>query len=202
MRRLAVLGIVLLLVVPVVFGYVYLKPEDIKFREGGPERYNPYFYDPRVQTFKIDTWVYLVPPEPPIFATGQPAIYQRGTARIESMRSPYYPRGSVHLKVKDLRPTDNDNSYYQAWLLDSDSGQYLNLGLFEAIGGGVGELEFESTHYYDPYDMVVVTREPKGDTDPSPSSDVALIGSIVKQGYYVPPELATKKMYGYTYERQ
>ncbi len=202
MRRLSVFGILFLLVIPVVLGYVYIKPDDIKFRSGGVERFNPYFYDPRVQTFKLDTWVYLVAPEPPIFATGQPAIYPRGTARVQSTRSPYYPKGSVKVKVKDLRPTDNDNSLYQAWLLHSESGQYLNLGLFEALGGGVGELEFESTHYYDPYDFVVITREPRGDTDPNPSSDVVLIGSIVKQDYYVPSELVTKQMYGYTYERQ
>lgn len=203
MRKLAALGIAFLLLAPFVIGYVYLKPEDIKFREGGPQRLNEYFYDPRVQTFKQDIWVYLAPPEPPIFATGQPPFYPRGTARLQSMRSPYYPAGTIYLKVKDLRPSDYDSTYYQVWLLDSESGYYLNLGMFDTIGGGVGAMELSVQNYFDAYDFVVITREPRNDQDPRPSQDVALIGKITKQQYYVPsPILGEKQLMGYTYERQ
>jgi hypothetical protein len=204
MRKLFALCLLFLMVMPVVLGYIYMKPEDIKFREGGPQRYNEYFYDPRVQTFRIDTWVYLTPPNPPIYATGQPAIYPRGTVRLQSRRSPYIPFGAVTLNVKDLRPSEMDNTYYQAWLYDSVSGQYLNLGLFETIGGGVGEIEMpQMTNYFDPYEMVVVTREPRDDKDPRPSTDVVLMGKIMKQSYFVPsPILGEKQQTGYSYERQ
>jgi hypothetical protein len=203
MKKLLMLGLLFLLVMPVVFGYIYIKPADIKFREGGPQRYNEYFYDPRVQTFRIDTWVYLVPPQPPIFATGQPAIYPRGTVKVKSTRSPYQPVGSIMLKVKDLRPSEMDNTYYQAWLFDSESGQYLNLGLFDTVQGGVGVLETNLLTYFDPYDFVIVTREPRSDEDPRPSNDQVLIGKITKQNYFVPtPILGEKQLMGYSYERQ
>ncbi len=203
MKKLAALGLAFLLLAPLVIGYVYIKPEDIKFREGGVQRFNEYFYDPRVQTFKQDTWVYLEPPEPPVFATGQPQYYPRGTARVQSQRSPYIPHGNILLKVKDLRPSDYDNSYYQAWLLDAESGYYLNLGVFDTIGGGVASMQFNMQKYFDPFDFVVVTREPRDDEDPRPSDDVVLIGNFVKKDYYVPsPILGEKQMAGYSYERQ
>jgi hypothetical protein len=203
MKKLLMLGLLFLLVMPVVFGYVYIKPADIKFRAGGPQRYNEYFYDPRVQTFRIDTWVYLVPPQPPIFATGQPPFYQRGTVKVKSTRSPYQPVGSIMLQVKDLRASEMDNTYYQAWLFDSESGQYLNLGLFDTGQGGVGTLETNLLTYFDPYDFVIVTREPRSDEDPRPSNDQVLIGKITKQNYFVPdPILGEKQMMGYSYQRQ
>jgi hypothetical protein len=191
-----------LLIAPVVFSEVYMKPEDIKFREGGVQRFNPYFYDPRVQTFKQNVWVYLEAPQPPIWATGQPAIYPRATARLQSIKSPYQPSGSVMLQTKDLRPSSFDNTWYQLWLYDVESDYYLNLGLFDAIEGGVGTLEFTSNHYFDPYDMVVVTREKRDDNDPRPSTDIVLLGKIVWQSYYVPPLLKEKAEMGYSYERQ
>ncbi len=203
MRKLVALGIAFLLLAPFVIGYVYVKPEDIRFREGGVQRLNEYFYDPRVQTFKQDIWVYLEPPEPPIFATGQPPYFPRGTARVQGERSPYYPTGSILLKVKELRPSDYDNTVYQAWLQDTESGYSLSLGIFDTIGGGAGSLVFHMQKYFDPFDFVVVTREPRDDKDPRPSDDVVLIGKITKQEYYVPsPILGEKQMAGYSYERQ
>jgi len=202
MKKPAVIIMLFLLLVPVSLGYVYLKPEDIRFRAGGPQRYNPYFYDPRVQTFKQDVWVYLTPPKPPVSASGQPATYPRGTARVQSTRSPYLPNAYVTIKVKDLRPSEYDNTYYQAWLLDSDTGYSLNLGLFDTIGGGVGSMSFMSTNYLDPYDFVVITREPRDDKDLRPSTDVVLMGKIVWQKYYVPSLLGEKEQMGYSYERQ
>ncbi|MEM4247300.1 MAG: anti-sigma factor [Candidatus Woesearchaeota archaeon] len=202
MKKAIVIAMLFLLVIPLSLGYVYLKPEDIRFRTGGVERFNPYFYDPRVQTFKQDVWVYLTPPEPPIFATGQPAIYPRATARVQSVRSPYLPNAYVTIKTKDLRPSEYDNTYYQAWLLDTDTGYSLNLGLFDTVGGGVGTLDFRSKHYLDPYDFVVITREPRDDKDPKPSTDVVLMGRIVWQKYYVPSLLGEKEQTGYSYERQ
>lgn len=201
MNKLIALGMLLLIVMPAALGYVYMKPSDIKFREGGPQRLNEYFYDARVQTkSQIDTWVYLTPPNPPIFATGQPNYYPRGTARLQSQRSAYYPSGSIVLKIKDVRPSELDNTYYQAWLYDSRSGAYLNLGKFEAIGGGVGELEVQLTNYFDPYEFVVVTREPRDDTDPRPSGDNVLMGKIVQNKYQEPmPPLGERAQYGWSY---
>jgi hypothetical protein len=204
MKKLLTLGLVLLLIMPVVLGYVYLKPEDIKFRAGGVQRLNEYFYDARVRNqITVDQWVYLTPPEPPIFATGQPPFYPRGTAQVTSVRSAYQPKGSVTIKVKDLRPSSYDNTYYQAWLYDSRSGGYLNLGMFEAIMGGVGELEIDMTNYFDAYDMVMITREPRDDSDPRPTDDIVLLGKIMKNQYYEPmPVLGAKAQYGWSYYSQ
>jgi hypothetical protein len=199
-NKLAALALVFLLVTPAVMAAIYVKPQDIRFREGGVNRLSEYLYDPRIQYKKLDTWVYLNPPQPPIFARGYPPYYPRGTARIESTRSAYKPAGNVILTVKDLRPSTDDNTLYQVWLYDSDSGYMLSLGQFEALGGGVGDLHYIGTQYYDAYEYIIVTREPRNDPDPRPSNDEVLVGKIEQKRYYEPqPVLGARASYGYAY---
>lgn len=202
MKKLFLLAMVFLLIVPSALAY--LQAEDIKFRAGGPQRYNDYFYDPRVQTDKFDTMIHMTPPEPPIWARGYPSYYPRGTARIQSVRSPYKSSSSVHIQTKDLRPSWQDTTLYQGWLFNSRSGAYLNLGQFEAIGGGVGQLIFQGSQYLNPYDYVIITREPRSDADPRPSTDVVLNGKVTLGAYqyYAPVPLLSKwGQYGYTYNQ-
>ena len=200
MHKLASLLLIALLVAPAVLGAVYVKPEDIRFREGGVQRFNEYAYDPRIQYKKTDIWVYLTPPQPPIFARGYPPFYPRGTARVTSVRSALEPVMKVDLNVKELRPSWEDNTYYQAWLYDVETGSSFNLGLFEAYGGGVASLEYWSAHYVDAYDYILVTREPRYDIDPRPSNDEVLIGKLVQRQFFEPlPLLGEREQYGYTY---
>jgi hypothetical protein len=201
MRKLFTLLLALLLVVPIV-SPAYLQPEDIKFRAGGPQRYNEYFYDPRVQTQKYDVTVHMTPQEAPIFARGYPAYYPRGTARVQTVRSPYKSSSSVHIQTKDLRPSWQDSTFYQGWLYNSKSGATLNMGQFEAINGGVGELIYSGTADLFPYDTVFISREPRPDADPRPSDDIVLNGQIDYGAYqyYAPtPILSKYGQYGRTY---
>lgn len=200
LNKLVMLTLVLMLSLPAVFGAVYLKPDDIEFREGGPQRYNEYFYDPRVQDRNSAAIVHLTPIQPPTFARGYPPFYPRGTAVVKSTYSPYNPRGSVMVSVKDLRPSYNDNSFYQGWLYDADYGYLLNLGKFETLDGGAGELDFRGSYYFDAYDFVLITREPRDDTDPRPSDKEVLIGMLQYRKLYEPkPLLGERASYGYSY---
>lgn len=212
MNKLIALGLVLLFILPLALGYVYVKPgnnvsnmnfitpNDIKFRAGGVQRFNEYFYDARVQNRELKVSVALTPVNPPIFATGQPAFYPRGMAMLTSLRSAYYPRGHMTLSVKDLRESGTDNTYYQAWLVNSKSGYPFNLGRFDTVGGGVGTLEYWGTNYWDAYDTMIITREPRDDTDPRPSKDVVLMGMIKQNTYQEPmPPLGERASYGWSY---
>jgi len=200
MNKFVALALLALLVAPSVLAAVYVKPEDIKFRAGGVHRFNEYFYDPRVQDKKFDVRVYLTPPNPPVFARGYPPFYPRGSAWIQSVRTQYKPHGAVTVSVKELRPSYNDNTVYQAWLYDADSGYALSLGQFETIGGGVADLKFRGSFYFDAYDYVLVTREPNDDIDPRPSDDEVLIGKISFRALYEPmPLLGERAQYGYSY---
>ncbi len=199
MNKLVALGLLLLLVIPVVMGAIYTPPTN-QVRERGVHRFNEYAYDPRIQYKKLDVWVHLTPLQHPTFARGYPPFFARGTARVQSVRSAYKPTGEVDINVKDLRPSGRDNTYYQAWLYDSDSGYTLNVGQFETMEGGVGSHQYRGSHYFDAYDFVLITREKRGDLDPRPSNDEVLIGKIEHKAFYEPkPLLGERASYGYTY---
>jgi hypothetical protein len=201
MNKLLALALAVLLVVPVLaHALVYVKPEDIRFRAGGVERFNEYFYDPRVQSKKTEITVYLTPPQQPVFARGYPHYFPRGTAKVHSVRTQYSPQARVNIQVKDVRTSSFDNTVYQAWLYDSDTGYSLSLGQFQAIEGNNAEMTASGSFYIDAYDYVLVTRELKDDIDPRPSNDEVLVGKIVQKQLYEPtPQLGEKAQYGYSY---
>ncbi len=94
-------------------------------------------------------------------------------------------QGSITIDTKNL-PKLKKNSkgalieVYEAWLVDSDSGYKLSIGLFEIDKQSQGTLSFRTRAYFDEYDKVVITKEPFPDPDPSPSSIVVLSGDIIK----------------------
>jgi hypothetical protein len=197
MNKSIALILIALMVVQAVSALV--SQSDIPFRAGGPQRLGEYFYDPRVQSTQFDINVPLEPVKPPIFARGYPPYYPRGHARLTSVRNPFRPLGQAIIYVKDVRPTSQDNSLYQAWLYDADSGYLLNLGKFDT-SASVGQLHYTGKHYFDVYDYVLLTREPRVDPDPRPSNDEVLIGRIVPATAYQPmPLLRGKAQSGYSY---
>jgi hypothetical protein len=198
MRKVIFLFFALLLVIPAVSAGII--SDEYKTRSEGVARLNDYAFDPRIVYKKLDVWVYLTPPQPPTFARGYPPYYPRGAAKVQSVRSAYKPTGEVLLAAKDLRPSWQDNTYYQAWLYDLSTGAYLNLGQFEANQGGYGDLRYTGQHYFDAYDYLIVTREKRNDPDPRPSNDEVLQGMIVQKQFYEPkPVLGSRSIYGYTY---
>lgn len=162
----------------------------------GPQRITN--YDVRVQDYQIDYMSSLVPIEAvnQSFFTKYRPFYPRGSARIESRRSRYYPRAVVKLSTKDLEPSYKRNSVYEAWLYDADTGYRLSLGIFKGMMGGVGILDYRSNNYLDQYDFVVLTEEPYPDPDPLPG-EIVLIGPIMKTREYVRPFSLTQQQYGY-----
>ena len=202
MNKFIALALAILLTLPIVFSEVYIKPSDIEFRQGGVSRLNQWFYDPRVQPTKMDMWMQLRPPSPPIFARGYPPYYPRGTAWIQSTRSAYKPIGAITIQTKDLRSSYNDNTYYEGWLYDVDTGYSLSLGKFQTVMGGVAEHKFRGSFYFNAYEYLLVTREPADDMDPRPSDDEVLIGTIRKPEYFEPTELGTQGLYGRSYVRR
>ncbi len=200
MRKLPCLLLLALLAVPMVLSEVYVKPDDIRFRAGGVQRFNEYFYDPRVQSIKDERTVYLTPVTPPVFARGYPAYYPRGTVKITSTRSQYKPIARIVVQVKDLRPSWYDRTVYEAWLYDSETGHTLGLGKFLVEEGNNARFHYTSQHYLDAYDFVLITREKEDDMDPRPSNEEVLIGKLTQKEYYEPkPLLGERAQYGYSY---
>jgi len=163
----------------------------------GPQRITN--YDVRVQEYSIDYMSSMLPIEgadnETFFKKYYP-FYPRGSARIESRRSRYYPRAVVKISTKDLEPSYKRNSVYEAWLYDADTGYRLSLGIFKAAMGGVGVLDYKSNNYLDQYDYVVITEEPYPDPDPLPG-EIVLIGPIQKTREYVRPFTTAQQDYGY-----
>jgi hypothetical protein len=174
-----------------------MTPKDIEKQYGGVERISN--YDPRVRYKKLDVNVNLRPMEPVVFARGFPPYFPRGNARVESVRSAFIPTGNVIIKVKDLQPSWIGNTYYQAWLYDKESGYTLNLGIFEALSGGVGILQYRAAHYFDHYDEVWISQEPAYDLDPTPNK-IVLRGIISQNNYHEPDPAGRKAQYGYLTE--
>ncbi|MBW3002348.1 hypothetical protein KY338_04255 [Candidatus Woesearchaeota archaeon] len=148
--------------------------------------------------YRIDQTVYLAPPGGwEEYERGYPPYAPRGTARIYSSQSRSNAVGEVIISTKDIAPSYNDNTVYEAWLYSSSTGYRTSLGVFKAIFGGVGALTYKITTYLDGYDYVIITKEPKNDNDPRPSDDIVLIGEIQAPAQYVRPFTYTQSQYGY-----
>jgi len=199
MRYITTAFIVLVLLASTVLAtHIYRTPFEIENKGAygqyqGPRRVVD--YDPRVTGYlKIEEIVYLEPLDGPANIRGYPPYAPRGTARFNTARSRYYPRGQVIIKVKDVPTSYSDGSAYEGWVYDEDSGYYLSLGIFKAIQGGVGVLYYRATNYLDHYDYVVITREPYPDTDPSPSDDIVLYGLIEKPRQYIDSPFTSQEL--------
>jgi len=99
-----------------------------------------------------------------------------GTLALESSQSRYKNKMSGTLTAYNLEYLSTYDEIYEAWLVDQDTGYQLSLGLFIVDQDGYTKFSFGSDNYANPYDMVVVTKEPYPDEDPRPSGDVMLVG--------------------------
>ena len=163
----------------------------------GPDRFT--HYDQRVQPPReIKRTVFLEPPggtQP--LVRGFPHFAPRGNALIYSSMARAYALGQVVLKTKDIEPSYKDNTYYEGWLFDADTGYRTSLGVFTATFGGNGLLQYNVQDYLDGYDFIIVTKEPKNDPDPAPSAEVVLIGEIQPPVSYYNTYTTTQSDYGY-----
>lgn len=99
-------------------------------------------------------------------------------ARIVSIKPDQLalPEGRVLLRTKDLPPAPG--MVYEAWLVDTETGYSLSLGIFQPSGiGRVATLEYKSTVSLEVFDKIIVTVEPFPDDNPGPGT-VVLSGDI------------------------
>lgn len=147
---------------------------------------------------RIRTTIYLAPPGGhENYERGYPPYAPRGTARIYSSEARSNAIGEVLISTKDIEPSYNDNTVYEAWLYDKDTGYRTSMGQFKTVFGGVGSLQYKVATYLDGYDYIIITKEPKLDLDPRPSQDVVLLGPITSPAQYSRPFTYTQEQYGY-----
>jgi len=156
-------------------------------------------FDPRINVPEFNTMVYLEPAVDDKFKGngrgGANPFYPRGTAHVRASDVYGFPNAEVVINTKDLRPTYEIGSIYEAWLVDSESGYRLSLGTFTTVFGGVGALVYVVNNYIDSYDKVEVTVEPYDDLDVTPGPTV-LVGNIARPRLYEPPPKDSKMATG------
>ncbi len=166
-------------------------------------------YDPRVSRVgafgEIDRFVYLRPATESVFEGagrgGYAPFYERGTAKIDSKT--FYkgkaPVGRVTINTKDIPASERAKGYFEAWLVDDETGYRQYLGAFTTTFGGVGELKYFANTYFDVYDRVEVTFKAFGDPNFGPGEPV-LTGDIPplrpQPGYFNPPAKDSKMITG------
>lgn len=101
---------------------------------------------------------------------------EEGSFSVESSASRYKNRMSGSITTLNIEYLKTYDEIYEAWLVDLDTGYQLSLGLFTVDQDGGARFSFASDNYVNPYDMVVITKEPYPDDDPRPSGDVVLLG--------------------------
>lgn len=155
-------------------------------------------FDPRVNIERMEATVYLEPAQADKFKGvgrgGYAPFYARATARVKSSVYYGFPRAQVNIKTKDL----DNYAFYEAWLVDTDTGYRLSLGTFSTLFGGVGELHYNVDNYLDPYDLIEITLEPWNDDTPLPG-DPVLVGLIPTATEYDPAVKPSKMMGGAVY---
>ena len=182
----------IVLSLPVLSDEIVTDYSTVPRHERGIERVTN--FDPRIQSFY--SWNDVVSLEPPGAATvsvdGYNAHRQpRGSAYISTTRAynPPTATGSISIKVKELDISQNYDTFFEAWLVDDETGYWLSLGLFNTDHFGNGILNTflperqRLYHNLDAYDAVIVTREPYPDVDPRPTDDVVLYGRIEKREF-------------------
>jgi len=156
-------------------------------------------YDPRATRrggyAYIDRFIYLSPVNElryeGVGRGGYAPYYARGTIKLRSTTWEGLPSARAKVTTKDVPASERVRAYYQAWLVDDDSGYSLLLGSFTATLGGVGELVYHSATYFDAYDRVEITLKAYEDRTIGPGP-VVLTGKISPTTIYYPQAKQTK----------
>ncbi len=127
-----------------------------------------------------------------------PECISKGRVLINSVITPNFKKpfnqpitnlnGQVLVDAKKL-PDLGEDEIYEVWLVDNESGYKLSIGLIDSNPSGNGKLTYQINSYLPipglnltkaerTYDMVIITKEPFPDLDPSPSSNIILEGAI------------------------
>ncbi len=133
--------------------------------------------------------------------TDVPECISKGRVIINSVITPNFKKplekpfnqpitnlnAQVLIDAKKL-PDPGTGEIYEAWLVDSDLGYKLSLGLIDPNPSGNGKLTYQANTILPipgmilkadrTYDKVVITKEPFPDPDPNPSSNIILEGTI------------------------
>lgn len=101
-----------------------------------------------------------------------------GSAHIKEMESMENGLQKVEIIVKVKNLPTSEGKVFEGWLVDTDTGYKLSIGGFSTGNDGKAVLYFhQQLVNFGLYDLVVVTEEPAGDTDPNPDMPI-LMGNL------------------------
>lgn len=133
---------------------------------------------------RVDRYVDLLPWYPADQSLESLPVYPHGSARVISLGGPLGaadlnkpgPRTQLFITLKNLPPVP-DNMIYEAWFFDAETEYPLSVGLMKNGIELTSSLFFEFRRQIEPFDAVVITREPYPDTNPMPN-EIVLWGDI------------------------
>ena len=81
---------------------------------------------------------------------------------------------SIQMKLKDLRLIEN--TAYEGWLVDENTGYKLSLGAFTPMRTGKASFIFRQMQInFSIYDRIIITRESLYDNNPNPTTPILLV---------------------------
>ncbi len=99
------------------------------------------------------------------------------TFRVRPSSQGFY---KVRIRIEVGSLPERAGRVYEVWLVDDETGDELNLGVFDTDNDGDGELSVRRTvNNLSQYDRIIVTTEDTNDLDPRRDGPVVLEG---KQG--------------------
>lgn len=79
-----------------------------------------------------------------------------------------FPLFHIYYYCENL-PATKGNDMYHVWLVNSEIGEFLDLGGFKILPQGIGQLDFTSTTIDIEFDRIIMTYEAYPDTSINPS---------------------------------
>ena len=141
-------------------------------------------WDPGVLGYaRVDRAVDLLAYNPTGIALGNKDTIGRGTARITSFGNQFggggnnpFPTTQILVQTRNMPPV-GQGEIYEVWLMDAETERSITLGLMKNGLGPTSQLVTVIPRLVDPFEYVLVTREPFPDQDPGPS-EIVLMGEI------------------------
>ncbi len=101
-----------------------------------------------------------------------------GSAHIKEMESMENGLQKIKISINIKNLPVSEGKVFEGWLVDTDTGYKLSIGGFStgADGKAVFYLKQQLVNF-GLYDLIVVTEEPEGDTNPNPDTPI-LMGNL------------------------
>lgn len=141
-------------------------------------------WDPGVLGYaRVDRAVDLYAYNPTGIALGNKDTIAKGTARITSFGNQFggggnnpFPTSQILVQTRNMPPI-GENEIYEVWLMDAETERSITLGLIKNGLDPTSQLVTVIPRLVNPFEYVLVTREPFPDQNPGPS-EIVLMGEI------------------------